>query len=255
MTSPTEHTAVVPSVDANTHVLAVVGIRLVSADPDHDGWFLCDFYFFNQLLQGLGRSQSWITSVEPGIQINEYGEVTHGMQHKPRRMVLDKDQHPHNIVVVPENKMQAEVIRVLRDIVMSKWCNEDRILIFMFAHEATETFNLQIGFDPATNEPFCLSPADIEQTVASAVFEAQGHRWKKDFHQHCGLEPVHHRGRAYPQSGRLRSTVQSLAFDYLSSSPGPDTLASNVHAHHLVGTAAQGQLPREKFDTAHDLPL
>lgn len=51
-----------PQINADTHILAAVHADIREASPELDGWFLSDFYAFNLLFKGLGRSQTWLTA-------------------------------------------------------------------------------------------------------------------------------------------------------------------------------------------------
>lgn len=51
-----------PQINADTHILATVHANIEEASPDADGWFVSDFYAFNLLFKGLGRSQTWLTA-------------------------------------------------------------------------------------------------------------------------------------------------------------------------------------------------
>ena len=170
-----EHTTEPPPVDATTHVIAVVGIPLVSAAPSADGWFLSDFYLFNHLFRGLGKSQLWYTGIEPDTLVEKYGEFVHGSPFEPRRVVLDRDQRPHDIVVRPETTLRDDFLKGFRAILKEKWHVGDRILILAFAHGEPETFGLMVGFDELRREPVRLFPGDIRTTVAEAELEAWPH--------------------------------------------------------------------------------
>ena len=82
--SQTEHTAQLPTIDPTTDVIAVVGTRYRHTALCDDGWFFSDFFLFNQLFRGLGKSQLWYTAVEPDTLGEAYGEYVHGSPFKPR---------------------------------------------------------------------------------------------------------------------------------------------------------------------------
>jgi hypothetical protein len=53
----------IPSIEANSIIVAAASPNLEDAHPSRDGWLISDFYAFNYLLKGLGASQTWLTLV------------------------------------------------------------------------------------------------------------------------------------------------------------------------------------------------
>jgi hypothetical protein len=50
-----------PHVFDDTIILAATHPGPHQSNPTSDGWFISDFYAFNYLLKGLGKSQTWLT--------------------------------------------------------------------------------------------------------------------------------------------------------------------------------------------------
>lgn len=79
-TVPTRDTRSPPNVTPRTRILAVLGLHeedaeSISACPSiGDGWMVSDFYLWMHVLHGMGRSQEWITSLEPQYLVEKYGQ-------------------------------------------------------------------------------------------------------------------------------------------------------------------------------------
>ena len=164
-----------PSVDPTTHVIAVVGTLHDDAAPHRDGSFLSDFYPFNHLFRGLGKSQLWYTGIEPDTLVEKYGEYVHGNPFKSRRVVLDRDQQPHGVVVRPETTLCRDFLKGLRTILKTKWQMGDRILILVFAQGEAERIGLSVGRDESEQDPAKLYQDDIRATVVGAELETWPH--------------------------------------------------------------------------------
>lgn len=61
-TPPTFATRTPPVIRKDTIIVAVASPDIDSGSDIKDGWFLSDFYAFNCLLKGLGKSQTWLTA-------------------------------------------------------------------------------------------------------------------------------------------------------------------------------------------------
>lgn len=80
-----------PRVNSNTHIVAVCPVDTDHAGHDKDGWLLSEFYAFNNLLNGLGASQTWLVVQQPETIVQKYGQYAHGRTGADKKVVLSQD--------------------------------------------------------------------------------------------------------------------------------------------------------------------
>jgi hypothetical protein len=159
-------TASPPDIKPTTHLLAVCGTTEELADPTEDGWFLSDFYLFNHLFKGLGKSQQWLTSVDPDKLVQQYGEYVHGNPYHTRRVVLDSNQLPHDVRVVPEARLKSSFLSSLQDI-RAKVKAKEHVLIMCFAHGDSVNYGVSLGSE---HNPDCLvEPKDMRTALGQVL--------------------------------------------------------------------------------------
>lgn len=66
-----------PDVHHNTHIISVLGVCDLGHQrrdsPQRDGWMVPDFYLWMSVLEGMGKSQSWLTCENPHSLLAKYG--------------------------------------------------------------------------------------------------------------------------------------------------------------------------------------
>ncbi|KAL2001654.1 hypothetical protein VTN02DRAFT_1488 [Thermoascus thermophilus] len=199
-TLPTRDTRCPPDVTPGTRVVAVLG----TDDDDHDdtsrmadpalgdGWIVSDFYLWLHVLDGMGRSQEWITSMPPRDLVEKYGrgdEVTvedspvqtgwapgliHGDPFEERVVVLDKDTLPlveHKVTIGPHGLALREFfLQRLEQTVSLAAAAGDPVLILMFAHgDYDSNGGLFVGVDPSSfplDMDRLLKPGDVSKVLS-----------------------------------------------------------------------------------------
>ncbi|KAI9842193.1 MAG: hypothetical protein M1837_007406 [Sclerophora amabilis] len=168
MTAPRESSLErLPAIRDNTHILAVVGPPEFDAAPADDGWFFSDFFLANHLFRGLGKSQRWMTCVDPQTLIDGYGEYVFGSPYEERRVVLDQNQRPQNVTVHPPHDLRDEFLARIQDTVALAAKTNDHVLVLFFGHGRELSYGLEIGAD-SEGEPLLLTPEEVRPVVASA---------------------------------------------------------------------------------------
>ncbi|QKX62715.1 uncharacterized protein TRUGW13939_09877 [Talaromyces rugulosus] len=77
---PTRDTRAPPNVDPRTRVVAVLGVdetgsgvaRDIASPSIGDGWMVSDFNLWMHVLDSMGKSQEWITSMDPEYIVSKY---------------------------------------------------------------------------------------------------------------------------------------------------------------------------------------
>lgn len=210
-----------PNVTPRTRTLAILGLHENAASKNAcpsigDGWMASDFYFWMHLLHGMGRSQEWLTSLEPQYLINKYrGEdevkqelvdmepdvwkpvqmkwVSGFVQGDPweeRTLVLDKDTLPfaENKVTIgpdgaaPLNSFLQRLEYTFAEAVKSR----NPVFILIFAHGDFETpGGLYIDTTSGSSQEI-LSPEMVAEvlpavsttaTQTSFLMNFLGHSW------------------------------------------------------------------------------
>ncbi|RPB23654.1 hypothetical protein L211DRAFT_868529 [Terfezia boudieri ATCC MYA-4762] len=123
------------------------------ANPTGDGWFAADFALLNQLLRGLGKSQTWITTIDFDQAIREFGPILHGNPHRQRKIVYGaQDQTLENISMIAlgiENLLNA------LELVLEATSPGDKVLLIYCGHGDPDTKGFNIGeVDILTPERF-----------------------------------------------------------------------------------------------------
>ncbi|KAI9928591.1 hypothetical protein MW887_001805 [Aspergillus wentii] len=182
---PTRDTRRPPDVTPRDRVIPVLGVDESSPSSQAacpslgDGWMVSDFYMWMHVLQGMGKSQEWITSMTPKYLIEKYGRedrttmssmendevgvekpvqtkwssgFVHGDPFEPRKVVLDGELLPlvqEKVTIGPKGKSLRDFfLQRLADIVTEAAASGDRVLIMIFAHGNYDTLGgLGIGMD------------------------------------------------------------------------------------------------------------
>ncbi|KAL8997173.1 MAG: hypothetical protein Q9169_003500 [Polycauliona sp. 2 TL-2023] len=67
-----------PDITPGTHIIGVLGVSDLGhqrrASPRLDGWMVSDFYLWMAVVEGLGKSQSWLTCENPHALLERYGK-------------------------------------------------------------------------------------------------------------------------------------------------------------------------------------
>ncbi|KAL8675302.1 MAG: hypothetical protein Q9224_007475, partial [Gallowayella concinna] len=191
-----------PDVDANTHIIGVLGVSDLGhqhrASPRVDGWMVSDFYLWMSVLKGLGKSQSWHTCENPYSLLDKYGNEAMKLDYaddsgKLKRTsmswtegYLHGDPFEERVLVLSKNNVQQLAKRLtlsnhgtsLRDDFLRRveqTCRQaeaanEPVLLMGFCHGddgETESGGLCIGIDPGTrNEDDFLSPKLLAQVLA-----------------------------------------------------------------------------------------
>lgn len=94
-----------PDVNAQTRIIGLLGTSDIDdgASPQNDGWMVADFYAWKGAVRGMGRSQTWMTSLDPTALVDKYevdfgganGPYVHGDPFEDARaVVLNRAQLP-----------------------------------------------------------------------------------------------------------------------------------------------------------------
>jgi hypothetical protein len=138
----------VSQIHPKTHFVALCGVISLSASPKKDGWFFSDFYLFNHMFAGLGASRAWITCVNPQDLIRDHREYVHGNPYQARRIVLDKDTPPHDILVQPETKLLENFLEIFEKECQNASQAKEPVLLMLFGHGDYDTHGVAIGRFP-----------------------------------------------------------------------------------------------------------
>ncbi|KAF8537914.1 hypothetical protein BDD12DRAFT_844591 [Trichophaea hybrida] len=158
----------IPEVSSRTHILALLGV----SDPDPaegDGWFIADFCLLNRLLEGLGNTQVWLTSVDLDSTVDNYGPILHGNPFRPRRVVYDSTQPLSNLMVLPENDLREVFLDYLRSICAIAAANKEPILLIFIGHGEEGTFGLCIGDQMDDGSSVTILPDDVRKVLRNGL--------------------------------------------------------------------------------------
>jgi hypothetical protein len=181
---PTRDTRNSPDVTAKTRVIAVLGVdetndQSNSANPSiGDGWMVSDFYLWMHVLNGMGKTQDWITTLAPDYLLDKYGredKVTmveidgtmkpvqtkwalgflHGDPFEDRKVVLNDDllsQVSDKVTVAPRGPgFRTFFLKRLHEIMADAAQHDDKVLIMVFSHGDYESQGgLCLGIDSDT---------------------------------------------------------------------------------------------------------
>ncbi|KAF5857449.1 hypothetical protein ETB97_005763 [Aspergillus alliaceus] len=193
---PTRDTRSAPNVTKNTRVVAVLGVDEGPNDQNAaspslgDGWMVSDFYLWLSVLEGMGKTQEWITCLEPDYLLDKYGrenKVTmediegdrsvlkpvqtkwatgfiHGDPFEERKVVLDDallSRVRDRVTIGPKGTGLRDFFlnRLERTVRDAALCG-DRVLIMIFSHGDYDTNGgLLVG----------ISPFDSGENIGNAV--------------------------------------------------------------------------------------
>lgn len=77
---PTRDTRSPPNVTPQTRIPAILGLHesnpeMNDASPSlGDGWMVSDYYLWMHVLNGMGKSQEWVTSLHPEYLVDKFGK-------------------------------------------------------------------------------------------------------------------------------------------------------------------------------------
>ena len=159
-----------PDVTVDTHVIELLGISNIFqlTAPQNDGWFVSDFYLMNALLQGMGKSQTWMTCADPLGLVEEYKECLHGNIYTDSKAVLNMNQKPHDITVVSDQELLPSFLATLNRVCGHAYENRDKVLVLIFGHGDENAFGIIVGTElgkPDQDDWPRLKPEVFAQTV------------------------------------------------------------------------------------------
>ncbi|KKK19894.1 hypothetical protein AOCH_000198 [Aspergillus ochraceoroseus] len=197
----TRDTRSAPNVTENTRVVAVLGIDEGPNDQNAaspslgDGWMVSDFYLWLSVLEGMGKTQAWITCLEPDYLLDKYGrenKVTvegiegdrsvlkpvqtkwatgfiHGDPFEERKVVLDDALLPRirdRVTIGPKGTALCDFfLNRLEQTVKDAGLCGDRVLIMIFSPGDYYDTNggLLVG----------ISPLDSGEDIGNAVIRPE----------------------------------------------------------------------------------
>ncbi|KAI4271182.1 MAG: hypothetical protein LQ337_006196 [Flavoplaca oasis] len=187
-----------PDVQNNTHVIAVCGIpddAASSASPKRDGWMISDFYLWKHVLEGMGKSQQWLTCEDPFDLVQKYGSIDkydttkstsqiswadgylHGDPFEERRVVLDKATLSFarkQLCITPHGvALRNEFINRLESTCQKAAKANDHVLVMIFCHgeglnpKGVDLGGLALGFtpDPRDSPENYFTPSLFQQSL------------------------------------------------------------------------------------------
>ncbi|KAE8341464.1 hypothetical protein BDV24DRAFT_163302 [Aspergillus arachidicola] len=203
---PTRDTRSAPNVTKNTRVVAVLGVDEGLNDPNAaspslgDGWMVSDFYLWLSVLDGMGKSQQWITGMDPAYLLERYGredKVTmediegdgsifkpvqtkwaagfiHGDPFEERKVVLDDALLPKirdRVTIGPNGSALRDFfLNRLEETVKDAAQCGDRVLLMIFSHGDYDTDGgLLVGVSPFDNEEDIKNAVIRPEHIASIL--------------------------------------------------------------------------------------
>ncbi|KAL8769059.1 MAG: hypothetical protein Q9209_004845 [Squamulea sp. 1 TL-2023] len=177
-----------PDVKGDTHIIAVCGVpddEASSASPGKDGWMISDFYLWKHVLEGMGKSQQWLTCEDPRYLVHKYGSANqydittlpggmtsktqiswadgylHGDPFEERRVVLDRNTLQfalQQLIITPRGvALRNEFTSRLESICRRASQANEHVLILVFSHgegpnvKGIDLGGLALGFTPSLN--------------------------------------------------------------------------------------------------------
>ena len=117
------------------HIISLLGTE--DANLAGDGWFAADFVLLNQLLRGLGKSQTWMTTIDFDNTIREFRPILHGNSHREHKIVYgSKHQTLENIAIIPS---RIENVLSRLELVLEATSPGDKVLLIYGGHGDTDT--------------------------------------------------------------------------------------------------------------------
>lgn len=136
-----------------------------TADPQVDGWFISDFYFFMNLLQDTKpASQVWVTSERPYDLLQkykDYGPYLHGNPYTTRKVVLSEDlllrQGIADSLIMDypaADDLKTRFLTLLKENAIEAKVHGQHLLVLMFGHGDEETKSIQLGEEDISIEEY-----------------------------------------------------------------------------------------------------
>lgn len=122
---------------------------------------LSDFYLLHRLLRDQGRTQTWLTCLDPTNLVERYGEFAYGSIFRARKVVLDQNQRPNPLTVrveEPEKLLPKFLEHLSTTCQLAKAANEP-VLVCIFGHGDDLKHGVEIGGTDA--EGHLLSIDDV----------------------------------------------------------------------------------------------
>lgn len=176
---PTRDTRAPPNVDPQTRVVAVLGVdetgsgvaRDIASPSMGDGWMVSDFYLWMHVLESMGKSQEWITSMDPEYLVSKYclRDITttepednnlpiqkswstgfvHGDPFEERAVVLDENLLPavrKKVTISPHGlELRSLFMNRLENALAEAEKDAGPVLAMIFAHGDNEQGGFLIG--------------------------------------------------------------------------------------------------------------
>lgn len=233
---PTRDTQNAPDVSSNTRIICVLGVdepvnTSNTASPSlGDGWMVSDFYLWMHVLEGIGKSQEWITTMTPDYLMDKYGRedtVTmeyvddddrskrkpvqtkwksgfiHGDPFEARKVVLDDVLLPqvrNKVNIGPSGvELREFFLSRLQDTMDQAAGSGDRVLIMVFAHGDFDEGGLGLGVQDDYKDGELLTASHMAPIfsgypqVETTIFMNScfsGHWVETTKFQGCQLKPV-----------------------------------------------------------------
>ena len=183
---PNRDTRGPPDVSPRTRVIAVLGVDEPSSNDNFaspslgDGWMISDFYLWMHVLAGMGKTQEWMTCLEPAYLVNKYcledkttmekyeedelkpvqtrwsTGFVHGDPFEDRVVVLDEELLPsvqRKVTVAPHGiELRDFFLGRLESTLASAEAAGDPVLMMAFAHGDYDRGGLVLGGDPTCAE-------------------------------------------------------------------------------------------------------
>ena len=188
---PSRDTRHHPSITLRTRIIAVLGIDEPNQESNlaspslGDGWIVSDFYLWLHVLDGMGKSQEWLSSMDPQYLVDKYclvdkteiqpidegGDVVNG-KYKPRHVYkpvqtkwetgfVHGDPFEERVVVLDKNILPATQRKVtigpkgltlraffldrLEKCISSAATTGDPVLVMVFSHGDWDQGGLLLG--------------------------------------------------------------------------------------------------------------
>ncbi|KAL8833325.1 MAG: hypothetical protein Q9176_008031 [Flavoplaca citrina] len=191
-----------PNVTVNTHIIGVLGVNDLGpqrrASPGLDGWMVSDYYLFMSILQGMGKSQSWLNCENPYSLLQKYGseaatsEYTNDEGKSQTGRVSWSEGYLHGdpfeervLVLGPNNfdglakrltltnagtDLRDKFLRRVEEVCRVAEAANEPVLLMGFCHgddSDMEKGGLCIGIDPGSqNDEDFLTPALLARVLA-----------------------------------------------------------------------------------------
>lgn len=165
---PSRDTRLPPDVTPATRIISILGLteppssssgnEIASpSESDGDGWMVSDFYLWMHVLDGMGKAQEWITSLELRYLMETATEFLHGDSFEDRAVVLDGGLIPlvrEKVTIAPRGLEQRNFFFArLEDTLAAAAVDNDPVLVMVLGHGDFYNGGLLLGVDPCDFKP------------------------------------------------------------------------------------------------------